>query len=755
MALPDLPGVPKTVERGVRVLLEGLREHVRELRGFGGEAAARAITYREVTGGVGGGSVIVLPGGGGGGVYTPDPTPPPTPTGVVVTPTFANVIIEHDTPIYTVGHGHARTKVYGATYGGSGPLPVFADAVLITEFVGPVFAHATTLGTAWHLWVSWVSVDGYESTTPAGGANGYTATTGKVGTSDLGNAIVLSQNLAPGSVTADKALLDIGGDNLIGNNSFEVDADGNGMADGWAVYNNSADIEPHAVSRTPGRISGFAQRVTWPGANTSSKGLVGQDMTGARGGWTAGKTYVVSWYARSGTAQAYGMGLQWNVPPGTTVALKNPNLGTAWQRYAMRITWGGGVEPAGRFYISVAYGQPLTGWVEIDDVQVEEGDTLSGYTGKLAANTIVAGDGAIANFAVTNLLVANGAIDDLKVSNVSVVKLLAGALAIGQYIRSSNYVAGLSGWNIHSDGNAEFGAASIRGQLAASQINANGLTIRKPDGSVILDASGTGTPIHFSSVLADGGWLNSGISITVNANGTLSVSGGPSVGGGVTLSGIGAGAMAAINAITEANASTYLSGAIINLANINLASINTLAALSSYLGTVEIAAGGYLRSGQTAWSTGSGFWLGWVGSGPGEPGFSIGSSSAYLRYKPSTGLELKLDGMTASMNTSTTYTNVSNGGPRDYGYATVSVSGGVSPYAYSWAIVSASFDNGSGTEGIPTVGMTSVSTNQAYFRGIGSNGYVRMLVECIATDANGRSVRAVGTVEVLHGTYMP
>jgi hypothetical protein len=70
MALPDLPGVPKTVERGARVLLEGLREHVRELRGFGGDAAARAITYREVTGGVGGGSVIVLPGGGGGGVYT-------------------------------------------------------------------------------------------------------------------------------------------------------------------------------------------------------------------------------------------------------------------------------------------------------------------------------------------------------------------------------------------------------------------------------------------------------------------------------------------------------------------------------------------------------------------------------------------------------------------------------------------------------------------------------------------------------------
>jgi len=68
--------------------------------------------------------------------------------------------------------------VYGATWV-SGPLPVFADAVVITEFQGTTFAHATNPATTWHLWIKWVSVDGVESTTPAGGINGLSVTTGQ------------------------------------------------------------------------------------------------------------------------------------------------------------------------------------------------------------------------------------------------------------------------------------------------------------------------------------------------------------------------------------------------------------------------------------------------------------------------------------------------------------------------------------------------------------------------------------------------
>ena len=142
-------------------------------------------------------------GGGSGEPVEPDLTPPPMPTGVDVTATFNNLIIEHDLPTYTQGHGHARTRVYGAQWV-SGPLPTFSSAQLITEFTGTVFAHPTTLGTTWHIWLKWVSEDGVESSVPAGGTNGIARTTGKVGNSDLGPLIVEAANLANGAVSAAK-----------------------------------------------------------------------------------------------------------------------------------------------------------------------------------------------------------------------------------------------------------------------------------------------------------------------------------------------------------------------------------------------------------------------------------------------------------------------------------------------------------------------------------------------------------------------
>lgn len=142
-------------------------------------------------------------GGGSGEPVEPDLTPPPMPTGVDVTATFNNLIIEHDLPTYTQGHGHARTRVYGAQWV-SGPLPTFSSAQLITEFTGTIFSHPTTLGTTWHIWLKWVTVDGVESSVPAGGTNGIARTTGKVGNSDLGPLIVEAGNLANGAVSAAK-----------------------------------------------------------------------------------------------------------------------------------------------------------------------------------------------------------------------------------------------------------------------------------------------------------------------------------------------------------------------------------------------------------------------------------------------------------------------------------------------------------------------------------------------------------------------
>lgn len=139
---------------------------------------------------------------------TPDLTPPPTPTfsGSLATAGFANIFVQWDAAVYTQGHGNLQTNIYGAKYPGTGPLPTFSNAVLVGVAPQPdtIFVLPTELGTQWHIWIKFQSRDGVESVTPAGGANGSQATTGKIDNTDLGPLIVEAGNLANGAVTASK-----------------------------------------------------------------------------------------------------------------------------------------------------------------------------------------------------------------------------------------------------------------------------------------------------------------------------------------------------------------------------------------------------------------------------------------------------------------------------------------------------------------------------------------------------------------------
>lgn len=133
--------------------------------------------------------------------YTPDLTPPPTPQAFQATPAIFHNILEWAAADYTVGHGHAETIVYGARWV-SGALPVFSAAQPVGSSAADAFSHPVGTGEQWHYWIKHKSVDGVESTTPAGGTNGMVATTGKIGNTDLGPLIVEAGNLANGSVGA-------------------------------------------------------------------------------------------------------------------------------------------------------------------------------------------------------------------------------------------------------------------------------------------------------------------------------------------------------------------------------------------------------------------------------------------------------------------------------------------------------------------------------------------------------------------------
>lgn len=77
-------------------------------------------------------------------------------------------------------------------------------------------------------------------------------------------------------------------------------------------------------------------------------------------------------------------------------------------------------------------------------------------------------DAYIHNSQITNAKIANLAVDNAKIASLSVSKLTAGAMAVGQYIQSTNYVPNNVGWRISADGTAELANAVVRGAVYAT-----------------------------------------------------------------------------------------------------------------------------------------------------------------------------------------------------------------------------------------------------------------------------------------------
>lgn len=168
-----------------------LREALQTYMGRQGDPLDRGITLRDLldtglaklrdgaTLGIGSSTPPIAPIPVDIPVYEADLTPPPQPDGFAVSAAISHVFIEHNPPTYTQGHGHLRTRVYGAIVTPALPMPVFTDAVEVSQFSGTIHAHPSNPATTWRLWIKWESADGVLSATPAGGTNGLLTTTGQ------------------------------------------------------------------------------------------------------------------------------------------------------------------------------------------------------------------------------------------------------------------------------------------------------------------------------------------------------------------------------------------------------------------------------------------------------------------------------------------------------------------------------------------------------------------------------------------------
>jgi hypothetical protein len=368
----------------------------------------------------------------------PDLTPPPTPTGVLVVAGLDFIGITTDAPIFSVGHGYGRTIVYGAKYPGTGPLPTFLDAVVVHEFVGQVGSFPTEPATQWHIWVKWRTFDGIESTAPSGGANGHQATTGQ----DISSLL----EVLTGSITTSELhaalnaridLVDGMGPGSV-NERITISEDGlqaQISVLGISVGDNSAAIANEAVVRAS--ADGFISAYYGLRTQVSQGGRTvvgGIGIMGTSGG-SAGPTIDVGVVANKFYVTA---------PTGTT-----------------------GVSDVLPFVIQTT---PET----INGVVIPAGVYMdAAYIKNLQAITARLG-----NLWVTNAMMAN----------VSADKLIAGSIAVGQHIQSSDFVTGLSGWRLGGN-TAEIGSTAIRGLLTAAQIDTRGLTIKDAAGTVVFSAN--------------------------------------------------------------------------------------------------------------------------------------------------------------------------------------------------------------------------------------------------------------------------
>jgi hypothetical protein len=198
--------------------------------------------------------------------------------------------------------------------------------------------------------------------------------------------------------------------------------------------------------------------------------------------------------------------------------------------------------------------------------------------------------------------IAGGTIENAKLINVSANKITGAALEATSFIESAAYISGSQGWKIHANGTAEFAAASIRGQLIASQINANGLSIKDTSGNIILNA-GTG---DFT------GSLNGTAASTVVSNASTA------------LSTANSASSAASSAQSTANSASSAASSAQSTAN------SALAGLSNKISTDSRS----VLSGGGGIAVGS---LNWNSSGIRTSGFGIGITSAGMAAYKSDG----------------------------------------------------------------------------------------------------------------------
>jgi predicted phage tail protein len=326
------------------------------------------------------------------------------------------------------------------------------------------------------------------------------------------------------SVSLTKINGQVGGGNLLNNSNFKnitgtLNADGSNPV-GWGLYNNGG------ISTTTRVVSGglFGTNYFRVTANSATSNTLGMYTNAGSGMWTPGVTYLISFWARAGSANIAGLymeGLYSNMGFSSATNTANPQLAlNTWQRYVWRVQpANNGSTPSGELYISWSVGGggygtfPAGGVLEICAPQVEQGELVSAYAPRpdeILPGTITSteiSDGAITTSkivtgAVTANTIAANAVsaDKITANAVSADKITANAITSDK-ISANAITSDKIAANSITSAKIEAGAITT-GLLAADAVTADKIAANAVTASEISAGAVTAGKIAANAVTA-------------------------------------------------------------------------------------------------------------------------------------------------------------------------------------------------------------------------------------------------------------
>lgn len=121
--------------------------------------------------------------------------------------------------------------------------------------------------------------------------------------------------------------------------------------------------------------------------------------------------------------------------------------------------------------LNAAEGTKLSGIQSGATVGATLGTNLYHSGTPVATTDLLASWNKISSSNAATFFDANG-LPGTYIQNLTADKILAGKLAVSQWISSNNYVAGSTGWAINANGSAEFRNVTVRGDVEASGLKA-------------------------------------------------------------------------------------------------------------------------------------------------------------------------------------------------------------------------------------------------------------------------------------------